>query len=73
MNSFPFQVSEWMAPASRFVVVMTMSDGPALARITASPLGGFPSARAAATEMQQSRIGRTRRIMVSQSPSETEE
>src|SRR5262249_52359308 len=40
MNSLPFQVSEWIAPATREVVVMTISDGPALLRITPSPEGG---------------------------------
>ena len=37
MNSSPFQVSEWIAPARREVVVITISEGPAAARIVASP------------------------------------
>lgn len=38
MNCLPFQVSDVIAPAIRLVVVITISDGPAAPRITASPV-----------------------------------
>ncbi len=40
MNSMSFQRNEWMAPARRVVVVMTISDDPALALIELSPEAG---------------------------------
>jgi hypothetical protein len=45
MNSFPFHVSEWIAPAHLAVVVTTISLPPAAARIVASPFGGTGSAQ----------------------------
>jgi len=36
-NSRPSQVSEWIAPATREVVMITISEPPAGARMTASP------------------------------------
>jgi len=39
MNSLSFHFSEWIAPASRSVVEMTISDEPALPRIIALPDG----------------------------------
>ena len=47
MNSFPFHVSDWTAPATRRAVVITISEAPAGARMTESPEGAGTSAAAA--------------------------
>jgi hypothetical protein len=45
MNSISFQRKEWMAPARRVVVVMTISDDPAIPLIELSPDKGDAMAK----------------------------
>ena len=52
MNSLPFHVSEWIAPATRNVVVITISEPPAGLRITASLGGGCGREASSATAKQ---------------------